>query len=108
MWQAWINGIVGLWLIVAAFVIAGSKTGKLINCLLTGIVLLILGLWAAVRHKSWQNWIVAVVGAWMIVAGFWFPSSYGGNVANNIAAGVVVAIASFWPGFSYALRGKHE
>ncbi len=108
MWQGWINGILGLWLIVAAFVIAGSKTGNLINGLITGIVLLVLGLWAAVHHKNWQDWVVSVVGAWMIVAGFWFPSSYGGNVANDIIAGVVVAVAAFWPGLSWALRAKQE
>ena len=70
------------------------------NGLITGIVLLILGLWAGASHKNWQEWIVAIIGAWMIVAGFWFPASYGGNVANNIIAGILVVAAGLWSGFT--------
>ena len=102
MWQSWINAIIGLWLIVASFTITGSRIGNLTNNLIAGIVLLVLGLWAAVANKSWQNWVIAVVGAWMIVAGFWFPSSHAGNMANSIIAGAVIAIAGFWAGFSKA------
>ncbi|MBW1698608.1 MAG: SPW repeat protein [Deltaproteobacteria bacterium] len=96
MWQGWINGILGLWVIVSAFVVAGSKTGNMANDLIAGIVLLVLGLWAGANHKSWQEWVIAIVGAWMIFAGIWFPSSYGGNMANDLIAGIIVAIAGFW------------
>jgi len=106
MWQAWINGIIGLWLIVASFTIAGSSTGNLANNLIAGIILLALGLWAAVANKSWQNWIIAIIGAWMIVAGFWFPASHGGNVANYLIAGALVAVAGFWAGISKAPQAK--
>ena len=106
MWQGWINGILGLWLIVAAFTIAGSKAANLANGLIAGIILLVLGLWAAVSYKGWQSLVVAVIGAWVIVAGLWFPSSYVATVANDIIAGVVVAIAGIWAGFSRAFRPK--
>jgi len=108
MWQGWINGILGVWLIVAAFVITGSHTGNQINGVIAGIVFLVLGLWAAIRRKIWNDWLVAIVGIWMFVAGFWFPFSYWGNLVNDLLAGVVVAIVSFWPGFSFALRGGRE
>jgi membrane-bound ClpP family serine protease len=106
MWQAWINAILGLWLIVASFTIAGSKAANLANGLIAGIILLVLGLWAAVSYKGWQSLVVAVIGAWVIVAGLWFPSSYVATVANDIIAGVVVAIAGIWAGFSRAFRPK--
>ena len=108
MWQRWINGVLGLWLIVAAFVIAGSKTGNMINGMIIGIVLLVLGIWATIRGKSWNDWLVTFIGLWIFIAAFWIPSSYWGNVVNNIAGGVVVAIASFWPGLSYVLRARQE
>jgi len=104
MWQAWINGIFGFWLIVSAFIVAGSKAACLVNNLTTGAVLIILGVWAALRHKYWQSWVVALVGAWMIVAGLVFPANFSGILANNILAGVLVVIAALWPGFSWALR----
>ena len=106
MWQAWINAILGLWLIVASFTIAGSKAANLANGLIAGIILLVLGLWAAVSYKGWQSLVVAAIGAWMIVAGFWFPSSHVATVVNDIIAGAVVAIAGLWAGFSRAFRPK--
>ncbi|MBW1707156.1 MAG: SPW repeat protein [Deltaproteobacteria bacterium] len=109
MWQGWVSGIGGLWLIVSAFILAGNSTGDLANDLITGIILLVLGLWAGVSRRSWQEWIVAVLGAWMIVAGFWFPASYGGNMANNIIVGILVVIAGLWSGFTSAVpKGQQQ
>ncbi|MGQ9778179.1 MAG: SPW repeat domain-containing protein, partial [Thermodesulfobacteriota bacterium] len=67
MWQAWINAILGLWFIVAAFIIAASRAANITNNLITGIVLVILGIWAAVSYKGWKNWVVALIGVWMII-----------------------------------------
>ena len=96
MWQAWINAILGLWFIVATFIIAGSKTANITNNLITGIILVILGVWAAVRYKGWKNWVVAIIGAWMIVSGFWFPASYVATLANDIVAGGAIILLSLW------------
>jgi hypothetical protein len=100
MWQGYVNGVIGLWLMVAAFMVTGSKTGNLVNDLITGVVLLVLGIWAAVGHKSWQNWVVAIIGAWMIVAGLSFPSAVGGNVGNDLIGGAAVAAGGFWSAVS--------
>lgn len=83
----------GLWLIVASFTIAGSSSANLTNGLTAGIVLLVLGIWAAVSSRGWQNWVVAVIGAWMIVVGYWFPANYVATVVNDIVAGPLVFIA---------------
>jgi hypothetical protein len=47
----------------------------------------ILGVWAALRYRGWKNWVVTLIGVWMIIAGFWFPSSYAATVGNDIVAG---------------------
>ena len=96
MWQAWINAILGLWFIVASFTIAGSKTANMTNGLITGIVLVILGIWAAVSYKGWKNWVVAIIGVWMVVSGFWFPASYVATVGNDIIGGAVIILLSLW------------
>jgi len=100
MWQAWMNAILGLWFIVAAFIIAGSKTANITNGLVIGVVLLILGIWAAVSYKCWKNWVVAIIGVWMIVSGFWFPANYVASAANDIIGGAVIIILSIWAVFS--------
>jgi len=45
MWQNWIIGSLGVWLIVASFTI----NGNLINELIVGIAVAILGFWTAVQ-----------------------------------------------------------
>jgi hypothetical protein len=96
MWQAWLNAILGFWFIVAAFIIAASKTANNTNNLITGIIVVILGVWAAVRYKGWKNWVVALIGIWMIIAGFWFPGNYVATVGNDTVAGTVIIILSLW------------
>jgi uncharacterized membrane protein YjjP (DUF1212 family) len=96
MWQAWINAIIGLWFTVAAFILAGSRAANITNNLIAGIVLVILGVWAALRYRGWKNWVVTLIGVWMIIAGFWFPSSYAATVGNDIVAGAAIIIFSLW------------
>jgi len=43
MWQSWINGILGIWVIIIPFIGATNTTVLVI----TGVVIAILGFWAA-------------------------------------------------------------
>lgn len=46
MWQSWIIGALGLWLIIAAFTINGNQ----LNELIVGIAVAILGFWTAAKR----------------------------------------------------------
>ncbi len=96
MWQAWVNAILGLWFIVAAFIIAGSKTANTTSNLIAGIILVILSIWAAIKYKGWKNWVLTLIGVWMIIAGIWFPDNYVATVGNDTVAGTVIIILSLW------------
>ncbi len=96
MWQAWVNAILGLWFIVAAFIIAGNKTANTISSLVAGIILMLLSIWAFIRYRGWKNWLLAIIGLWMIVAGFWFPDNYVAIVGNDTVGGTVIIILSLW------------
>jgi len=45
MWQNWLIGILGTWMIIASFIISGN----VINELIVGIAVAILGYWTAVQ-----------------------------------------------------------
>jgi len=45
MWQAWMTGILGVWLIIASFIISGN----IMNQLIVGVAIAVLGFWSAVR-----------------------------------------------------------
>ena len=49
MWQQWVNGILGLWVIVVAFL---GFTGNTLmwTLVITGVVVAILGFWGAYEH----------------------------------------------------------
>ena len=44
MWQGWITGVLGVWLIVASFVFSGN----VFNELGVGVMVAVIGFWAAV------------------------------------------------------------
>jgi hypothetical protein len=45
MWQNWVMGLLGVWLIIASFTINGS----LLNEFIVGIAVAVLGFWTAVQ-----------------------------------------------------------
>jgi len=49
MWQQWVNGILGLWVIVVAFLGFTGST-LLWTLVITGVVVAILGFWGAYEH----------------------------------------------------------
>ena len=57
MWQAKVNGILGIWLIIAAF-IKSNPTFGLWNNLIVGIVVVIITLTYTPLLRSWQEWVV--------------------------------------------------
>jgi hypothetical protein len=45
MWRAWMTGILGIWLIVASFTLSGN----IMNQLIVGVAIAVLGFWSAIR-----------------------------------------------------------
>jgi SPW repeat len=45
MWRNWVTGLLGIWLIIASFTISGN----LLNELIVGIAVAVLGFWTAVQ-----------------------------------------------------------
>jgi hypothetical protein len=40
----------------------------------------------------WQNWVIGLLGTWMIIASF----TISGNLINELVVGIAVAILGFW------------
>lgn len=94
MWQAWVNGILGLWLFIAAFTNFGP-TGNLWNDLLIGIIVGILG-FTMIKKASWQGWTSGILGIWLIIVAFIPGFQVGaGNLWNALIVGVLLMIAGF-------------
>ncbi len=94
MWQAWTNGVLGIWLVVAAF-LPLSATGNLWDNLIVGIVAGIAG-FTMIKEKSWQGWLASIMGLWLIVAAF-VPGlqAHTGNLWNDLISGILLMVAGF-------------
>jgi sulfite exporter TauE/SafE len=94
MWQAWTNGILGLWIGVAPFLLTDVSSVKL-NNILAGAIVAVVG-WYIAKEKAWQRWLTIILGAWMFVAGF-IPGLVEGSgyLWNNLLAGILIAIGGF-------------
>jgi len=54
MWQNIVNGILGLWTIVASYLYVPSGTGRVLM-LLTGLIVAILAFWGSATETDYQG-----------------------------------------------------
>ncbi len=94
MWKGWVNGILGLWLIIAAF-LKFSATAVLWDNLIVGIIVGIIGI-LMIKEKPWQGWLGTIVGILLIIAAFIKSLQTGaGYLWTDLILGVLAAIAGF-------------
>ena len=95
-----INLILGLWLIIAPFVLGfTAHTHSEWNTIIVGILVATIAairIWGG-RGASWLSWINAGLALWLIVS----PWIYGNSdisaiLWNDIIVGVVVLVLSAW------------
>jgi len=51
MWQNWLNGILGLWILISPF-FGLSESAMTTNLVIVGIVVAVLGFWSAGMGKK--------------------------------------------------------
>lgn len=99
---SWIIAVAGLWEIIAPFAIGYSSTSAaMVDAIILGVLLLGLGIWAALVNTSGTikilSWINAVLGLWLVVAPFALSySGVSGATVNDIIVGIVVIILGVW------------
>jgi hypothetical protein len=85
--------LAGIWLIIAPWVLAYVSSDPRWNDVVFGAIVAcfalarLLGAYSA----SWLSWLNALIGVWLIVAGFTIDSSAAAS-GNDIVLGIVVAL----------------
>jgi hypothetical protein len=90
---SWINFILGLWLILAGFVISGGVRPVMTEEIVLGVIIAVLSYIAAIRPGSAASWMVAIAGLWTLFA----PAvitymSVRAARANDITVGIIVLV----------------
>lgn len=104
-WLNWLVAVAGLWELVSPFVLDYSTiTVAMWNAIIVGVVLIVLGAWAALykeaRTDRTLDWINAILGVWLVVSPF--ALGYSATVTamwNNIIVGLVVLVLAGWAAF---------
>lgn len=94
IWQAWTNGILGIWLFIAAF-LSFSAMGIMWNNLIVGVIVGIAG-FTMIKEEAWQGWTAGVLGIWLIIAAF-IPAlqAHTANMWNGVIVGILLMVAGF-------------
>lgn len=93
-WKAWLAGVLGVWILLTAFLGFGHIV-ILVSNLVAGFVLMLIG-FSMVKTKPWQGWAIGLLSFWLYVAAFLLELHVGSNLlANNLTVGLIVAIAGF-------------
>ncbi len=94
---SWINVILGLWLIVAAFVLSVGTARVMADEIALGIAIAVLAYAAAMSAANAViSWCVVIAGLWTLIA----PSviAYGplrASKINDVIVGIVVLVLAF-------------
>jgi len=99
-WRDAINLVLGIWLIVSPFVLDyAAQMTPAWNAYAIGVVIAVLSAAALWQFQKWEEWLSAVLGAWLVVSP-WLLGFRIGHVAtwNQIVVGIVVGALAFWSG----------
>jgi hypothetical protein len=93
MWQAWTNGFLGLWLIIAAF-IRGGEFNEVLNSFGVGVAAMLVG-WLMKADRPWQGWASLAIGVALTAAPFLYPVREAARQWLLAGSGVLLSIAGF-------------
>lgn len=110
-WQDGLISVIGIWLVVAVFVLnvtppeGVTLTGAIWNFVLVGAVIAALAGAAFYAFRQWEEWILMLLGLWLVVSpwvlGFAEVSQY---MTAAVVSGLVILVVAggtvLWSGGS--------
>jgi hypothetical protein len=97
-WKDVVNLVLGVWLVISPWVFGfAAEQAPTWNVWIIGAVIAIAALAALVAFNRWEEWVNAVLGAWLILSPFIL--GFGGLMNatwNQIVVGAIVGILAIW------------
>jgi hypothetical protein len=93
-WSNWISALGGLWLIVAPVVLNYGDTDPHWNDVAFGALTAFLAIGRATDalRSAWVNWLIALIGAWIMGSAFWLDVTAPATM-NDLVVGAVLLTA---------------
>jgi hypothetical protein len=87
---SWMNFVLGLWLLVAAFVLPGRTGAVMAEESVAGIAVMVLAYTAVVSHpRTGTSWSVAIAGLWILIVNYAMMSA---STTNAMIVGGLVLV----------------
>ncbi len=99
MWQAWVNVVLGIWMLISGFVPSLQTS---INLIIVGLIIAIMGF---TTYKTWQGIVNGILGLWLFVSGAIINLM---APANLIIVGLVVALIALWEALGHPGEMRHK
>lgn len=114
-WQDSVNVLLGVWLVISAWVLGFTEvTAAFWNALFFGAVLAIAAFAAVVRFHTWEEWVGAFVGLWLVISPWLLGFvAFGGESAavtatwNTLITGVIALALAAWSLWDHGQGGAH-
>jgi len=96
MWQAWANGILGLWIAASPFITIDLPSAR-INNMTVGLIAAVVASYIP-KERPWVRFLGVILGIWIFVSGLTPGLSFGSTyVWNNLICGTLIANTAFAP-----------
>lgn len=105
-WLNWLVAVAGLWQLVSPFILNfTARTTAMWNAVVIGLVLIVLGVWAALnkeaRTSRTLDWVNAILGLWLVASPFVLGySDMATAMWSSIIVGLVVLVFAGWAAFT--------
>jgi hypothetical protein len=97
-WQDGVNLILGLWMVVAPWILAyQTEPRPMWNSVILGILIAAVTVYALYQVFAWEEWANVVFGVWLVISPWvlGFSGLYAAML-NALIVGVIVAALALW------------
>jgi hypothetical protein len=94
-WEDWVGFVLGLWLFVSPWVLQYREMPAAQNAFLVGFLLITTELIALAAFLIWEEWVSAILGAWLVVSPWVLGAALVPTVNFVIVGLLVLALALY-------------
>lgn len=99
-WQDIATLVLGLWLIVSPFILSRTMGDYVLlnNSMIVGVFIQMAAIAAIMRPNAWKEWILLVLGSWLIAASYFLGNGelFNGSLTtlaeNQFIVGLLVMV----------------
>jgi hypothetical protein len=95
-WQDWTNLLLGVWMLVAPWVIGRDAGGAvLVNYYVVGFAVIAFAIAALSAFRIWEEWVNFVLGTWLLVSPWFLGISASSAIGlNALLIGIFVIVCA--------------